>query len=135
MNNTIGITSHPSPICGRGIFADRLFLAGETVIKWDRNTLVPRDRLDNVPLESRHFLVPFDEQNFLQLVGPERFMNHSCNSNTRVRDFCDVAIRDIAPGEEITADYGLDGSASVGFQCTCGADNCRGWIGPREVAR
>ena len=135
MNDTNGIEIKASLISGKGIFAERPFMAGETVLKWNRNSLVSRDRLETVPPENRHFLVPYDSQNFLLITGPERFINHSCDSNTRVRDFCDVAIRNIAKGEEITADYGLDDSASVGFQCACGAECCRGWIGPAEETR
>ena len=60
-----------------------------------------------------------------------RFINHSCAPNTFFR--CTplraevYALRDIAPGEELTVDYGEtqhDGK----LPCRCGAANCRRYI-------
>ncbi|HPA73471.1 MAG TPA: SET domain-containing protein, partial [Spirochaetota bacterium] len=40
-----------------------------------------------------------------------------------------VARRDIAPGEEITYDYGTDFTAfDRGFTCRCGSPMCRGYL-------
>jgi SET domain-containing protein len=72
---------------------------------------------------------PLDEKTYVILQPPERFVNHSCDNNTVANDFADVAIKDILIGEEITSDYSLDGAAQR-FSCSCGADNCRGTIGP-----
>jgi len=58
------------------------------------------------------------------------FLNHSCEPNCAIeRDREIVALRDIAPGEEITFDY----STNVGWRgfemnCSCGAKSCRGTI-------
>jgi SET domain-containing protein len=63
-----------------------------------------------------------------------RFINHSCHPNCKStvedrRVFID-ALRDIAPGEELTFDYKLDVNASTEqkkrYACRCGAPNCRG---------
>ena len=60
-----------------------------------------------------------------------RFINHSCAPNTFIRctptraEF--YALRDIARGTELTADYGEtqhDGK----LRCLCGARRCRGKI-------
>ena len=60
-----------------------------------------------------------------------RFINHSCAPNTYIRctdrraEF--YALREIARGEELTADYGEtqhDGK----LPCRCGAPGCRGFI-------
>ena len=59
------------------------------------------------------------------LQPPERFVNHSCNNNTIVRNLCDVAVRDIQVGEEITSDYSSSDSGNQSFLCACGAPNCR----------
>ena len=130
MDAPAGIEIRGSQISGRGVFATRAFRSGEIVLRWDRSVLVSHDKVAEIPTAEMHFLVPFDQNHYLKLTGAERFVNHSCHANTRSYDFCDVAVRDIAPGEEITADYGLDNSASVGFQCNCKAVNCREWIGP-----
>jgi len=66
---------------------------------------------------------------FSRSSDPMRYTNHSCRPNARlvIRDgrveF--YAARDIAPGEEITVDYGQthhDGQ----LPCQCGAVGCRG---------
>jgi len=60
-----------------------------------------------------------------------RFINHSCDPNTYIRCTADraefYALRAIAKGEELTADYGRshhDGK----LPCRCGAARCRGFI-------
>lgn len=80
------------------------------------------------------------------------FINHSCEPNLKcfvVRDthderiyrLCFFALRDIAPGEELTFDYAV-GKAMEGkrggpnreavvegrSRCQCGAAKCRGWL-------
>lgn len=60
-----------------------------------------------------------------------RFINHSCDPNTYIRctptraEF--YALRAIAPGEELTADYG-ESHHDGKLPCRCGAANCRGFI-------
>jgi len=39
-----------------------------------------------------------------------------------------VAVRDIAPGEEITYNYGYDLGEYLEYPCRCGAANCVGYI-------
>ncbi len=60
------------------------------------------------------------------MQSPEKFVNHSCQANTKVKNGCDIAIKNIKKGEEITADYGKE--ISVSFICRCGHKNCRGII-------
>jgi uncharacterized protein len=66
---------------------------------------------------------------FSKSADPMRFTNHSCKPNARLVirngrvEF--YAARAIAPGEEITVDYGQthhDGKLA----CRCGAPGCRG---------
>ena len=74
-------------------------------------------------------------------VGPEHYLgpsgdlddlvNHSCEPNAGFHGGLDlVARRDIAPGEEITMDYGavIDEADFPGMTCLCGAARCRGAI-------
>ena len=66
---------------------------------------------------------------FTKSLDPMRFTNHSCRPNAqlvirngRVEFY---ALRAIAPGDEITVDYGEthhDGK----LRCRCGAPGCRG---------
>lgn len=121
----------PSQIEGRGLYALRNFAPGEIVLRWNVSQLIARELLDSLPNEERKYLHPFDECSLMIVQPPERYVNHSCNNNTEVREFCDVAIRSIAPGEEITSNYGSDGSGSK-FICRCGTENCRGVIGSNQ---
>jgi uncharacterized protein len=122
MNNDIVIGS--SNISGRGVFARRAFRKGEIVLRWDVSRKIRRNDIDSLPLAQQHFLNPFDEEFFVLLGEPERYVNHSCANNTRVENFTDIAVRDILPGEEITSDY-QSGGAVVDFVCCCGAPSCR----------
>ena len=117
------IEIRPSTISGRGVFARRRFRKGETVLKWDVSRKIRRDRIDSLSAEEHHFVNPFDDDFFLLVGEPERYVNHSCANNTRVEQFTDVAVRDILPGEEITSDY-RSGGAIVDFVCRCGAPHC-----------
>ena len=60
-----------------------------------------------------------------------RFINHSCAPNTYIRctpvraEF--YALRDIRPGEELTADYG-ETQHDGRLRCRCGAAACRGFL-------
>lgn len=57
------------------------------------------------------------------------YINHSCSPNCGIKgEITFVAIRDIKKGEEITTDYAFIDNEDYSFQCTCGADNCRGII-------
>jgi hypothetical protein len=61
---------------------------------------------------------------------PVNFMNHSCDPNLGY-DGADaiIALRNIAPGEEIRMDYGTYSfSFDHEFKCTCGALWCRGAV-------
>ena len=82
------------------------------------------------------------ENFFWDLVDQTRWFNHSCDPNTEVRSRWDreagtvrawwTAVRDIAPGEEITYDYGF--AAEVAEPCHCGSALCRGVIVDEDPA-
>jgi hypothetical protein len=53
------------------------------------------------------------------------YLNHSCRANARVEDQLYVyAERDIAPGEEITADYRTFNLVPQGISCWCENPRC-----------
>ena len=62
-------------------------------------------------------------------TDPMRYTNHSCQPNTVLRirqgrvEF--YALRSIAPGEELTANY-VETHHQGGMVCQCGAPNCVG---------
>ena len=64
-----------------------------------------------------------------------KYVNHSCNANTLLTAFgFDIAVRDIAAGEEITDDYGLFNVQET-LEIACGCENCRGWLKPDDLER
>jgi len=117
-----------SGIQGRGLYALRAFNAGEMVLRWDLSHTIPNEQVASLTDAERRFTHPLDDKRTLIVQPPERFVNHNCRNNTEVRDFCDIALRRIEVGEEITSDYGSDGFG-VRFDCLRGSDNCRGRIG------
>lgn len=127
MNND-RVEVRQSGIHGRGLYALREFAPGDVVLRWNTSKLITREEQSALPEDERKYTHPFDETRMMVVQPPERFVNHSCDNNTVVRDFCDVAIKPIAIGDEITSDYGADGSG-VSFQCLCGSGNCRGIVG------
>lgn len=57
-----------------------------------------------------------------------RYVNHSCApAMMSVNDECEIAVRDIKAGEELTCDYGVLNYSSA-LSCACGASNCRGLV-------
>jgi SET domain-containing protein len=68
------------------------------------------------------------------------FINHSCNPNCETEEIKGrvwiKALKNIAPGEEITYDYCLYDGGDDAASCNCGAKKCRGTMySPEEVRR
>ena len=64
--------------------------------------------------------------------NPARRINHSCAPNCETQNIHGhiwvVALRDLAPGEELNYDYGFDYSEWRDHPCRCGAAGCVGYI-------
>jgi SET domain-containing protein len=111
-----------SKISGKGLFATSLIKKDETVVEWHPKVITKEEAISLPADEQKHYLYP-EGDIMLWMQPPERYMNHSCDANTRVVGRSDVALWDILPGEEITSDYlDLD---TEDFECNCGAKNCR----------
>lgn len=138
-----GLRVTRSGIHGYGVVATRPFAAGEIVSYGDGFAYPAEDDVDDtyaLLLDSPRGDVLWD------LVDQTRWFNHSCEPNTEVTSQWDeargdhvvwwVAVRDIAPGEEITYDYAF--VAEVAEPCACGVASCRGLIidpDPEQLAR
>jgi hypothetical protein len=133
MPSLAGLRVVHSHIHGYGIVATRAFAAGETVCFGDGVTYSPDDDFDDtyaLLLDGPGGDVLWD------LVDQTRWLNHSCDPNAEVRSRWDaeagqlvvwwVALRAIAPGDEITYDYAF--VPDVAEPCACGAASCRGVI-------
>lgn len=129
----------PSNIHGRGFFAKEPIAKGEIVcIKGghivDRPTLIANLEVVNGSQEQITddlYLAP------LTLKEQESSMiycNHSCEPNVGFAgQIIAVAMRDIAPGEELNVDYAMYFDDDImQFDCTCGTPSCRHHITGRD---
>jgi len=117
---------------GQCVFAERWFAVAEIIGEIDG------DVIDDFDYSSR-YCMDLGDSRCLEPGPPFRFMNHSCEPNciirwhdiedrsggTRRRMFV-LALDRIAPGEELTIDYGWP--AHMAIPCRCGTDSCRQWI-------
>lgn len=63
-----------------------------------------------------------------------KYVNHSCQSNCLSTGYgFEIAIRDIAKGEQLTDDYGML-NIEHDMDCCCGAHQCRGVIGQDDFS-
>jgi hypothetical protein len=143
-----GLVVVRSRVHGYGLETTRRFAAGEIVTAGDGVIFRQGDDFDDtyalvIPAIDAGFRDgPEDELAFYDLVDQTRWINHSCEPNTRVESRWDpiakiartwwIALRDIEVGEELFYDYGF--VAACAEPCHCGAAACRGLIvDPDEV--
>ena len=125
---------------GAGLFAGRAITRGEVIVPLGG----PRYRRDD-PIhdsETGANLLQTGYRTYVLLEAPAVYANHSCDPNAGVVDSRRlVALRDIAPGQEIRWDYSTTMDENFWtMRCRCGAAACRGVVGdfktlPRELRR
>jgi len=103
-----------SSIHGKGIFADRDFKKGEIVLHWDTSQVLTVEEFENLSEDEKRY-VTFCNNKYIKMHSPDGYMNSSCIANTQEKDFCDIALRNIKKGEEITTNGNIE-------KCNCG--NC-----------
>jgi len=93
---------------GKGVFANRDFKNGEIVIKYNLKPLTKKE-FQNLPKMEKKFIHNHWGAIYLY-SSPERYVNHSSdpNTNPNLKDSCDVAIKGIKRGEEITTNAAKD---------------------------
>ncbi len=103
-----------SEVEGVGVFTAEAIAKGQIISRFDPlfDRLIPRDDYENAPpylkalLDRYAFPHPDNPALIVYEVDNSRFMNHSAAGNTDFSNFAaGVALRDIAPGEELTCDY------------------------------
>lgn len=112
-----------SKIHGKGVFANRTFQNGETVLKWDLSHKVKKQDIPELPAAIRKN-VYFYKGRYIVPSSPGRYLNHSCNPNTIAKDGHDLAKRIIKKGEEITINFLDENILHPSFDCHCGSGNC-----------
>ena len=120
-----------SPIHGKGLFATRAIAKGEIVAAKGGHVLTKQAW---TALEAD--LGPADIQISEDLViapmtqterdGGMLYTNHSCDPNLAIQgQIILIAIRDVAPGEELTIDWATTDDGDYEMQCRCGSAHCR----------
>jgi uncharacterized protein len=123
---------------GYGVVATRLIPRG--TITWVSDALdqvFPPEQKPALPALLQDQLDTYSfrnsDGNYILCWDHARFVNHSCRANCLSADFnCEVAVRDIPPGEELTDDYGTLNIESS-FACACRQPRCRNVIRPDDV--
>src|SRR3954462_14155227 len=110
---------------GWGVFATRMIPRGTVIWALDAlDQIFTAKQIESMPAYAREML---DKYSYVDGRGRNilcwdhaRFFNHSCNANclSLGYDF-EVAIRDVAVGEELTDDYGALNPTEP-FPCRCG---------------
>ena len=116
-----------SPIHEKGVFALRNFESGDVVLMWDTSHVVDEKGIDLLSDAQKRFLARFQGK-WIIMQEPMRYVNHSCEPNTRSQNGTDIAILDIQKGDEITSDYRPEMKAGERMECHCGAKSCAGYI-------
>jgi hypothetical protein len=125
-----------SLIDGEGIFAGESIPKGTIVFYYSSNDVyVSQKEFQCSSNFEKQQICKFGvEDEFGKWIVTDGDANHSCDANilSMFIDglYCDVAVKDIQTGEEITIDYGLFYSSFPWkMTCRCNSYNCRGIIG------
>ena len=121
-----------SAIAGTGVFASRQFPAGEWIMSFMEgdSAVVSYSETVNHPEHEESNYVQIGNDLYVYPRPPSRFLNHSCDPNTGVRDATEIfALARIEAGEELTFDYSTS-MAEDGWEmdCSCASAICRGRI-------
>jgi len=123
---------------GCGIFARADIRKGERLALFGGKVMLIDD-MYQLPAELQSYTMQIEERFVLGPAGSVAedtdFFNHSCDPNSGFSgQIFLVAMREIHSGEEITFDYAMTVSESVGsdmvfsLKCACGSPLCRGTI-------
>jgi SET domain-containing protein len=124
----------PSRIAGQGLFAAQDIPQGARVIAYIGEKIstyesVRRRAAGNAYIFHLNYRFAIDGQMFDHTA---RYINHSCDPNCTVEKMDGtlwvVAIRDITAGEELSFNYGYELTHYCDNPCTCGTDQCCGYI-------
>ena len=120
-----------SRIHGKGLFAKQTIAAGEVVAvkgghiltaqEWA--ALEPHLGSAEIQIAEGLFIAPARDE---QREGSMLYTNHSCDPNIAIQgQIVFVAMRDIAPGEELTHDWATTDDLDYVLACTCASLHCR----------
>lgn len=113
-----------SNIEGKGVFAARSFKKNEVVLRWDILHILSKTAAKKITDDDKKY-ISFLNGKYILMKESEKYINHSCEANTTVKNFCDVALRDIKEGEEITSDYSKNLLPDTVMECKCESRKCK----------
>ncbi len=127
-----------SPIHGRGAFARGAIGFGTRVAEYVGERITKSESLLRCEANNEYI---FDLDDQFDLDGSvewnvARFINHSCAPNCEATwqqgHIYITAIRDIAPGDELSFNYGYDLTDYREHPCRCGSPDCVGFMVAEE---
>jgi hypothetical protein len=129
-----------NPTLGWGVFATRPIPRGTIV--WALDVLDQHFSAAQVAAMPDYARAQLEKYSYVDGRGERilcwdhaRFFNHSCDANCLSVGYeFELAVRDIAAGEELTDDYGTLNPAEP-FPCACGVDGCRTQVLPDDHLR
>jgi SET domain-containing protein len=135
------VTVRSSPIHGRGLFATGELRPGEIVCAKGGHIFTRETLAKVAPILGPAEIQIADDLFIGPIHGEERegsmiFSNHSCDPNIGVQgQIVFVALRQIAPGEELTHDWATTDDDDYTLLCRCGSPGCRGTITGKDWQR
>jgi SET domain-containing protein len=130
-----------SPIHGKGLFASAAIARGEIVavkggyiLNGEQWTAIEKDLGPaEIQIAEDLYIAPSNKE---QRDGGMVYTNHSCEPNIAIQgQIAFVAMRAIAPGEELTHDWATTDDSDYELVCRCGASECRGTVTGRDWMR
>ncbi|KAJ5885004.1 Histone-lysine N-methyltransferase (Ash1) [Penicillium taxi] len=132
---------------GYGVRSNRSFDANQIIVEYTGEILTQFEcekRMRTAYKNNEcYYLMYFDQNMIIDATRGSiaRFINHSCEPNCRMEKWTvagkpRMALfagdRGIMTGEELSYDYNFNPYSNKSVQeCRCGAENCRGFLGPR----
>ena len=121
-------------VAGRGVVAIA-DIERDEIVAIKAGHVITRAELDEAVAAAGDFALQIDDDFYLAPRAPDEVLdmsvmiNHSCDPNVGFRgQVVYVAIRDIAPGEELSHDYAMERSDAYTLDCHCGSPLCRGKV-------
>ena len=125
-----GLMIRSSSIHAAGCYTTRPIRKGTKVIQYDGPRFSKKEADERYRDRFITYLFSASDGDVIDGFGTAMFINHSCDPNCETEHIGDdiwiIAIRDIAPGEELTYEYNLHDSDDDDADCHCGAARCRG---------
>jgi uncharacterized protein len=123
-----------SAIAGRGLFTAQAIKQGRRIIQYTGEKITKAES-DKRLAEGNVYIFALNERYDIDAQAHRhtaRYINHSCDPNCHVektsRTIWIVASRDIQAGEELTYNYGYELTETPPHPCTCGVQNCCGYM-------